>query len=58
MTDFLRHRKLNHEESTPICKHFKTGECTFGNEKCWFIHEKDYENTNIKDNLRNAINKT
>ena len=49
MSNFLRHRKLNHKESTPICKHFRTGECPFENNKCWFIHERDDEDTNIKE---------
>ena len=49
MSNFLRHRKLNHKESTPICKQFRTGECPFGNNKRWFIHEKDDEDTNIKE---------
>ena len=49
LSNFLRHRKLNHRESTPICKHFRTGECPFGNNKWWFIHERDDEDTNIKE---------
>ena len=38
-------------ESTPICKKFKSGECTFGNKKCWFNHEKE-----SKDNGQKEIN--
>ena len=49
LSDFLRHKKLNNKESTPIFKQFRTGECTFGNNKCWFIYERDDENTNIKE---------
>ena len=49
LSDFIRHRKFNHEESTPIYKQFRTGECTFGNNKCWFIYERDDGNTNIKE---------
>ena len=49
LSDFLRHRKSNHLESTPICKKFKTGECTFGNEKCWFNHEKEGKDSGQKE---------
>ena len=51
MSDLLKHRKSNHVESTPICKKFKSGECTFGNKKCWFNHEKE-----SKDNGQKEIN--
>ena len=26
------------------CKNFKNGKCIYGNERCWFKHEKDDEN--------------
>ena len=44
--DFLKHRKKNHTQSVPICNKFKNGECTFGTEKCWFIHESDDKDRN------------
>ena len=39
--EFLRHRKTNHEDSVPTCNKFKSGECEFGNVKCWFKHENE-----------------
>ena len=40
-SEFLKHRKMNHEDKVPACKNFKAGNCVFGNEKCYFKHEKD-----------------
>ena len=40
-SEFLKHRKIKHEDTVPICKNFKTGKCIHGSEKCWFKHEVD-----------------
>ena len=48
--EFLRHRKIEHLQSVPICKKYKSEECTFGNKKCWFRHETD-ENNEVKDEI-------
>ena len=51
LSDFLKHRKSNHVESTPICKKFNSGECTFGNENCWFNHVKKVEDKGQKEKI-------
>ena len=49
MSNCLRHRYLIHKESTTICKQFRTRDYPFGNNKCLFIHERDDEDTNLKE---------
>ena len=46
--EFLRHRKIKHPQSVPVCDKFTSEECTFGSKKCWFRHETD-ENNDVKD---------
>ena len=36
--ELLHHRKKYHIELVQTCKHLVSGECKYGNEKCWFRH--------------------
>ena len=36
--DLMYHSKEAHPERVNICWHFLAGNCPFGEEKCWFIH--------------------
>ena len=57
-SDFLKHRKMEHEQLVPVCNRFKDGKCIFGADKCWFQHKKDesdddydqVKNTNFENN--------
>ena len=51
LPEYLRHRKSNHEQIIPTCRHFVDGTCIYGNEKCWFKHgENKNEKKAIKRN--------
>ena len=52
ITDFMRHRKCAHYHLVPQCFNMSQGKCIFGDEQCWFKHERneqDHNNENIKD---------
>ena len=34
----MKHRKLRHIHTVKPCSHAFKGDCKFGNEKCWFVH--------------------
>ena len=37
-TNFMKHRKIEHESSLKSCKLYEKGNCTY-NENCWFSHK-------------------
>ena len=52
ITDFMRHRRCAHYHMVPQCFNMYQGTCVFGEEKCWFKHEKNedaHNNENKKD---------
>ena len=51
-SDFLKHRKIEHEQLVPACNRFKDGKCIFGADKCWFQHKKD-ESDDDYDQVKN-----
>ena len=36
--DLMLHRKESHSEKVSSCWQFSAGNCEFGEEKCWFVH--------------------
>ena len=58
----MTHRKQEHRAGCRPCKKFSNGDCKFGAEKCWYLHEgvdskqitseKCYYQSNCK-NLKN-----
>ena len=48
--EFFKHRKIYHEETVPECKNYKNGECSYGQEKRWFKHDRNDENIVEKEN--------
>ena len=51
--EFMKHKKQHHRQSVPACVNKAEGNCVFGEDKCWFIHDetnktdnKDEENEN------------
>ena len=50
---FMYHRKTEHSETVPICKHEITGSCQYGFQNCWFNHNKAQidENESINENI-------
>ena len=40
MKDFMVHKKVNHVEKVSLCWNFTDGSCIYGEESCWFIHNK------------------
>ena len=52
ITDFMRHSKCANYHLIPQCFNMSQGKCIFGDEQCWFKHERneqDHDNENIKD---------
>ena len=41
----MKHKKDNHKEVVTFCWKFEAGNCLFGNQKCWFIHNEVKEST-------------
>ena len=39
--DLMYHIKYNHERSMPFCKYYQSGNCHFGDDKCWYVHKKN-----------------
>ena len=46
-TDYLNHKKRNHENSVKKCKNMNNGSCKYGDERCWFKHT---DQTKMKEN--------
>ena len=34
----MHHKKNNHGDKIAICWNYSTGNCTFSNSDCWFLH--------------------
>ena len=43
-SDFMKHRKMDHNEYVSVCKLNSNGSCHFGKEKCWYKHEDEVVN--------------
>ena len=41
--DFMKHKKDKHREKVQMCWKFVSGNCPFGDNRCWFIHNEDTE---------------
>ena len=41
----MKHKKDNHGKEVQVCWKFGIGQCPFGDNKCWFIHEEKTEST-------------
>ena len=50
----MKHRKLKHVHTVKPCSHAFKGDCKFGNEKCWFVHN-DSEILDKKDKGDEAV---
>jgi hypothetical protein len=50
----MKHRKLRHIHTVKPCSHDFKGDCKFGNEKCWFVHN-DSEILDKKDKGDEAV---
>ena len=37
-SEVMIHKKVNHEESVPICHDFRDGNCEYPQERCWYRH--------------------
>ena len=53
-SEFMRHRKQDHENIVPLCKNWVNGTCTFESTKCWFNHENQEKN-NESENHEKSI---
>ena len=50
-SDFLKHRKLQHRNSVPLCKNQGNGKCSFGKNNCWFVHKNLESETEKSDEI-------
>ena len=46
----MKHRKESHREKVKQCVYFSSGWCNYGDESCWFIHQKTENNPFEKEN--------
>ena len=37
----MKHKKYKHNDKVNTCWRFAAGYCSFGDEKCWFIHDTE-----------------
>ena len=49
--ELMRHKKNEHEENVKTCWKFTAGNCTFGDDKCWFMHNREIKSTEYKCQL-------
>ena len=42
--DLMKHKKEEHTDRVVNCWHYSAGMCPYGEEKCWFIHNKEHAN--------------
>jgi hypothetical protein len=59
-TDYLNHKKRNHENSVKQCTNMSNGSCKYGQERCWFKHTnhktmKENEETENIFNEKNEV---
>ena len=41
--DMMKHKKKQHADKVTICWKFSSGNCTFGDASCWFLHSESEE---------------
>ena len=49
--ELMRHKKNEHEENVNTCWKFTARNCTFGDDKCWFMHNREIKSTEYKCQL-------
>ena len=49
--ELMRHKKNEHEENVKTCWKFTAGNCTFEDDKCWFMHNREIKSTEYKCQL-------
>ena len=55
--ELLTHRKKHHPEVVSTCKNILNGQCRYGDEKCWFIHNLGNKENNNENEERNNRDK-
>ena len=40
LRELMEHKKIQHEEKINICWNYPSGNCEFGSDNCWFLHEE------------------
>jgi hypothetical protein len=53
-SEFLTHRKSNHEKFVPLCRNLPHGKCNYTDTNCWFKH-KETEMINEHENNEKEI---
>ena len=48
--EFMKHKKQHHRQSVPACINKAEGNCIFGEDKCWFIHDDQEIENDSEDN--------
>ena len=51
--DLMIHKKEDHTEKIELCWHYSKGTCPYGEDKCWFIHEKEVAYSNCSEYICN-----
>ena len=46
--DLMKHKKTNHREKVSLCDNFSNGSCIYGDENCWFVHENETEEIDLR----------
>ena len=59
--EYLLHRKTKHATLVSMCKNDVKGICKYGENNCWFIHDKNdnatFENKEVIQQLFNVMEK-
>ena len=48
----MQHSKKQHTEQVSVCWKFLDGNCDFGNDFCWFLHDTSTEKMSIKSKCK------
>ena len=51
--DLMIHKKEDHTEKIELCWHYSKGTCPYGEDKCWFIHDKEVAYSNCSEYICN-----
>ena len=43
LKELMEHKKRQHQEKINVCWNYSTGNCQYGDEKCWFLHRETNE---------------
>ena len=54
-SDLMSHRKMIHRTKLSVCREYKSGNCKFMPNNCWYSHNEGFQSENSKEDSKEPV---